>query len=103
MNKIVQDATGDEINFPDVNDSDAATIGDTALINDKPATGEYVMPDGRTFIFRDGKLSKIIEDRSVGAKMYLNQKRKKVNPTAVPGNRAAGILDRVKAARKAKF
>lgn len=97
---VLQDAVADEIVFPEVPANENPDIGDKAEINEKPAKGDYLMPDGRTFVFKDGILRKIKpdpEDALVNIKNYLAKKRNKVNPTATPDNRAAGISERVKA------
>lgn len=105
LNKIVQNATGDEIDFPEVDKNEKVSPGDKATINNKPATGEFVMPDGSIYIFSAGKLKKIIPagedalamiDRTAGTREYLASKRNKANPTATPENRFAGIPDRIK-------
>lgn len=61
FNKVMQDATGIEIDFTDLPDDEAIEVGALATIDGKPAVGEYVMPDGATYIFTAGELTKIIE------------------------------------------
>lgn len=103
VNKILQDATGEEIEFPEIADNDNIEIGAAAEINKKPASGEFVMPDGRTFVFSNGILKKIVPSKDEAlAKIrnYLASKRNKTNPTAVPGNRFAGILNRYKESKR---
>lgn len=59
--KILYDAENREVIFPTVEDGQAVAIGDIATIEDKPATGEVLMADGRKLIFVSGKLDKIME------------------------------------------
>lgn len=59
QNKIVQDANGDEIDFPELEADDTPAVGDEATIDGSPASGERVMPSGETYVFADGKLSEI--------------------------------------------
>jgi hypothetical protein len=58
-NKLIQDATGEEVDFTELGVNDAVTVGATAEIGGKKATGEYLLPNGVTYVFRDGRLSKI--------------------------------------------
>lgn len=106
VNKILQDATGQEIDFPDVGENDTVSIESKAMIDNKPVTGEFVMPDASIYVFAAGVLKKItapsddafafaMRDRAASARKYLFNK-KKVNPTATPSNRFAGILERYK-------
>ena len=61
MNKMVQDATGIEIDFTDLPDDAIPEVGAEAMIEGEPAQGEYVMPDGATYVFEAGVLSEIVE------------------------------------------
>ena len=61
QNKMVLDANGAEIDFPDLEDDDTPSVGDSATIDGSPADGEHVMPNGETYVFADGALSEIIE------------------------------------------
>lgn len=61
FNKVLQDATGIEIDFTELADEDIPAVGDMAMIDGKPAEGEYVMPDGGTYIFTAGELTEIID------------------------------------------
>jgi ATP-dependent Clp endopeptidase proteolytic subunit ClpP len=56
----VTDADGKEIDFPDVEDRDPE-IGDKATVDGNAASGEYLMPDGKTFVFESGALTEIKE------------------------------------------
>lgn len=55
---VLQDANGVEINFTDVEDS-IPEVGDHAEIEGSPAEGEYVSPEGATWIFEKGELKEI--------------------------------------------
>ena len=61
VNKIVQDANGTEIDFPDVADDLDPVVGDKAQVDGKPADGEYVMPNGQKYAFAGGTLETIEE------------------------------------------
>lgn len=60
--KILFDAEQNEVNFPDLEENEEATVGANATINGEPADGEVVMADGRTFVFRNGELMEIRTD-----------------------------------------
>jgi len=60
-NKVVQDATGAEIDFTDLPDDGVVEIGATATVDGAPAEGEYLLPDGFTYVFEAGALTEIIE------------------------------------------
>lgn len=59
QNKMVLDATGAEIDFPDLEDDDTPSVGDTATVDGSPADGEHVMPSGETYVFAAGELTEI--------------------------------------------
>ncbi len=58
-NKIVQDANGTEIDFPDLADDDTPSVGDKATVDGSAASGEHVMPSGETYVFTEGELTEI--------------------------------------------
>ena len=58
-NKMVLDATGIEIDFPDVEDEGTPVAGDKATIDGNEAEGEYIMPNGDVFVFVGGALESI--------------------------------------------
>lgn len=57
--KLVQDANGAEIDFPELEADDTPAIGDKATIDGSPAEGERVMPSGETYVFTAGELTEI--------------------------------------------
>lgn len=61
VNITTTDANGTIIDFPDVADGEMPKEGDRATIDGQPANGEYLMPDGTTYVFLDGALSQIVE------------------------------------------
>lgn len=61
LNKIIQDATGAEIDFINLTNDAVIQIGAIATVNGKPANGEYILPDGLTYVFTSGNLNEIIE------------------------------------------
>lgn len=61
-NIVLQDANGVEVEFPDVAEGEMPIVGEsTALVDGTPAEGEYLMPDGQTYIFAGGVLTEIVE------------------------------------------
>ncbi|MGV3459911.1 MAG: head maturation protease, ClpP-related [Flavobacterium sp.] len=76
MNKIVQDATGIEIDFTDLPDDAVPEIGAEATIDGEPAQGEYVMPEGQTYVFEAGVLSEIIEEDAAEEVAMLRNENK---------------------------
>lgn len=63
VNIILQDSTGMEIEFPDVEEGQTPSIGDRAIVEGQPAEGSYIMPslDGVTAVFVGGELTEIVE------------------------------------------
>jgi ATP-dependent Clp protease protease subunit len=61
VSKMVQDATGAELNFTDLADDATIEAGASATIDGNPASGEYTMPDGTVYVFAAGVLSEIKE------------------------------------------
>lgn len=61
FNKLVQDATGAEIDFTELPDDGVIEIGATATVDGQPAEGEYLLPDGTAYIFEAGTLTEITE------------------------------------------
>lgn len=61
-NIVLQDANGVEVEFPDVAEGEMPIVGESnALVDGQPAEGEYLMPDGQTYIFTGGVLTEIVE------------------------------------------
>jgi len=60
-NIMVQDANGATLDFPDIEEGQEITLGSLASVDGEPADGEYVLPDGKTFVFAGGELTEIIE------------------------------------------
>jgi len=56
-NKIVQDGSGAEIDFFELEEDATPKDGDKAKIEGSNANGEYVMPSGETYSFADGILT----------------------------------------------
>ena len=61
QNKIITDANGGEILFPDVEDDAQEVVGDKATIDGSAAEGDILMPDGSTYVFSNGELTEIKE------------------------------------------
>jgi len=60
VNIVLQDANGVAIDFTEVLEGETPEIGSVATIDGQPAEGEYIMPDGSTFIFVAGELTEIV-------------------------------------------
>ena len=56
---VLQDANGSNIDFPELAEGDTPAVGDKAVIDDKPAEGEIMMPSGETYAFEAGELKEI--------------------------------------------
>ena len=72
-NVIIQDVNGVEIDFGDLETSDQIAVGSTATIDGSPASGEYVLEDGTTYVFEAGSLTEIKEDEADGDMEALKQ------------------------------
>lgn len=57
--KIVQAATGEELDFPNLEDHETPEVGAEAKIAGVKAEGEFLMPDGTIYIFVGGVLTEI--------------------------------------------
>ncbi len=80
-NKLVQDANGAEIDFNELEDSDTVQVGAKATVDGAPAEGEYILPDGRTFVFTSGELTEIVEPEMDSAAMQakIDELEEKLN------------------------
>ncbi|MEM9076293.1 MAG: ATP-dependent Clp protease proteolytic subunit [Bacteroidota bacterium] len=56
---VLQDATGTSITFPDLPEDGTPSVGDRAEVDGQPASGEYVSPEGETWVFQDGQLTEV--------------------------------------------
>ena len=61
VNIEVQDANGATIEFPEIEEGQEIAVGSIATVDGAPADGEFVMPDGKTFVFVGGELTGITE------------------------------------------
>lgn len=59
VNKLVQDASGTELNFEGLADDATVEVGATATVDGSAAEGEYTMPDETVYVFSAGKLTEI--------------------------------------------
>lgn len=57
---MLQDASGVELYFPDVEEGTDPTVGDKVTVDGKPADGSFVMPDGSTMTVSEGVVSEIL-------------------------------------------
>lgn len=58
---VLQDSTGVELVFPDLEPSDIPAEGEKATVDGKPADGEYLMPDGSSIKVEAGTVTEIME------------------------------------------
>jgi hypothetical protein len=84
---VLQDSTGTEIVFPDLDSGGTPVVGDAATIDGAAVPdGSYVMPslEDATVVFVDGKISEIIpkEDAEVVAEGKDKKKEKKTEVNA---------------------
>ncbi len=56
---ILQDATGVELVFPELDSNELPTTDANVQVDGKPADGEYLMPDGSTIIAQNGVVAEI--------------------------------------------
>lgn len=61
---VLQDATGLELVFPELEASDVASVDAKVTVDGKPAEGDYLMPDGSTVTVKGGVVTEIkqVED-----------------------------------------
>jgi len=59
VNKLVQDATGVELDFTELADGDPIEVGAMAMVAGVPAEGDYTLPDGTVYTFVAGELTAI--------------------------------------------
>lgn len=59
-NVMLQDANGVTLDFADVAEDAMPQVGDVATVEGEPAEGEYLMPNGETYVFAAGELTEII-------------------------------------------
>lgn len=59
QNIVLQDANGVELEFPEVAEGEEPAIESKVLVAGEPANGEYIMPDGSTYVCADGMLKEI--------------------------------------------
>ena len=57
---LLQDTTGRELDIPDAKAVEEVAVGMKATIEGRPAEGEFVMPSGATWEFKNGELIKIV-------------------------------------------
>lgn len=71
VNIVLQDANGVEIDFPEVMEGETPAIGAMANVDGQPAEGEYLMPDGSTYVFAAGALTEIKEAEDTSIEIEL--------------------------------
>ena len=61
-NIVIQDVNGTEIDFGEaIETKEQIAIGDTATVAGEPASGEFILEDGTTYVFEGGSLTEIKE------------------------------------------
>jgi len=104
--KIVQDATGQDIDFTDLGEDSMPTVGDAATINGSQAEGSVVMPNGETYVFEAGVLTAInaAEDNTESEEMMaLKAQVKNLTAEAKTQAEANKALEQENADFKNKF
>lgn len=56
---VLQDATGVELVFPDLDSTEVPAADANVTVDNKPAEGEFIMPDGSTIIVEKGVVKEI--------------------------------------------
>jgi ATP-dependent Clp protease protease subunit len=57
---MVNDASGNELTFPEINEVSEITAGVTVTVGGTPATGTYTMPDGSQVVCENGKVTSVV-------------------------------------------
>jgi ATP-dependent protease ClpP protease subunit len=57
---ILQDANGDEVEFPELNENELPEQGAKVMRDGQPAEGEILMPDGSKIIAANGVVSEVV-------------------------------------------
>lgn len=78
VNIVLQDANGVAIDFAEVMEGETPAIGAIATVDGQPAEGEYIMPDGSTYVFVAGELTQIVEAVDDKANEELEALRKQL-------------------------
>lgn len=78
VNIVLQDANGVAIDFAEVMEGETPAIGAMATVDGQPADGEYIMPDGSTYVFVAGELTQIVEAIDDKANEELEALRKQL-------------------------
>jgi ATP-dependent Clp endopeptidase proteolytic subunit ClpP len=65
-NIMIQDANGATLDFAQIEEGQEITVGAIATVDGAPAEGEYVLPDGKVFVFASGELTQIVEAEAEG-------------------------------------
>ena len=59
---VLKTADNKDLDFGDsIQDASEIAVGSEAKVEGKPAEGDYLMPDGKTFVFASGKITEIKE------------------------------------------
>lgn len=68
-------ATNSPIVFPDLDEGEEPSVGDSGEMDGKPAEGEILMQDGRTFVFEAGVITEIREKDGNGDEQTVEELR----------------------------
>lgn len=61
---MLNDSSGVELVFPDLEDGATPAVGDKATVDGSPADGEYVMPSAETYKFEGGELKEVVPEET---------------------------------------
>jgi len=70
---MVSDVNGIELEFPDVHDPDEIKPGAKVNEGGKPANDNYLLPDGRRIVCKDGRVTEIKQPALIQARMRRNE------------------------------
>jgi len=88
---VVQDANSTDVTFPDLEDDATPSVGDKATVDGSPASGEYVMPSGETYVFESGELTEIKTDGSEDEEMLALKEENENLKTQIEDLKASNL------------
>lgn len=95
---ILQDSSGMEIEFPEVDQGVDPVVGDKATVDGGPAQGEYVMPSGKIYVFEAGELMEIrpAEDETEALKQKITELENQLSEANATKETAENALAKMK-------
>lgn len=103
---MLTSADGNELEFPDITDASEIKAGVKVVIKGKPATGEFLQPDGSTIVCKDGLVVEVktsnpdmqaLKDENSKLKAELDELKKTSAEMAKNNEEGAKALVEIKA------